>query len=540
MNHTQNTVEIKASASPVGNNAPGFWQNIIFIYIGICVLWHGLMVIVPFIHLVSPTPLNRLSDFLWAAGILIMAADLVLTRRIRRAPGILLLYALLVVAAVSSFFQRKYGVFANVKTISWMLNIFFLFYTAPFRAGKAYLGRFLKGLYYTIFIIWSCSCVLSLYQFVFQIGAEGPRYAPSPIFNSMGFYKNRLFGLFGYPEYGAVVGLVLILAGGYYIVTSRYLAVKVLLVLMDLPIFWYIVLSVSRNAAVAMFLAVFIGAVLVFRGHLPDRIAGAGARRVLVSFLLALLVVGGLFAAYRSTVLVAVKIPPAFAKTSKKDAFAQPLPGQETGRDEGYLYKAYAAGPVKSLAESGRNLLLTGIRDLPDTKKSAEDENEESILSRQDSKKDISTGRFEIWRDYISLRKEIGLFGLSPENSSWYIQEHNPDLFIARSIRLNYPKRYEAGYVFHPHNGYLKVFASTGLIGVAILLAFIGVCLARIFSYLKTHQKVSPAFLFSLLMVVAGASSAMFDLEIFFVIKPMTFIFWLSLGILMRNSGQRE
>lgn len=524
---------------PGESSAPVFLQNIIFIYVGTCILWHGLMVIVPFIHLVQATPLNRLSDLLWAAGILIMAVDLVLTRRVRRAPGILLLYALLAAAAVSSFLQRKYGVFANVKTISWMLIIFFLFYTAPFRAGKAYLGRFLKGLYFTIFTIWSCSCVLSLYQFVFQIGAEGPRYAPSPIFNSTGFFQNRLYGLFGYPEYGAVVGLVLILGGGYYIVTSRYLAVKVLLILMDLPIFWYIVLSVSRNAAVAMHLAVFIGAILVFRGHLPDRVAGAGTKRVLISFLLALLVAGGLFGAYRSTVLVAERIPPAFAKPSKKESSVQPLPGQETRRDDGYLYKAYAAGPVKSLAESGRSFLLTGISDLPAAKKGAEDETEESLLTRQDSQKDISTGRFKIWKDYFSLTKEIGLIGLSPENSSWYIQDHNANLYIARFIRLNFPERYAVGYVFHPHNGYLKVFVSTGLIGLGILLAFMGVCLVRIFSYLKTHEKVSPAFLFSLLMVIAGASSAMFDLEIFFVIKPMTFIFWLSLGLLMRNCSQR-
>ena len=539
MNNTQNTVEKKVSSLPGKNNSPGFLQNIIFIYIGICILWHGLMVIVPFIHLVAATPLNRLSDFLWAAGLVIMAADLVLTRRVRRAPGILLLYALLAVATVSSFFQRKYGVFANVKTITWMLIIYSLFYTAAFRAGKAFTARFLKWLYYTIFIIWSGSCVLSLYQFVFQIGAEGPRYAPSPIFNSMGFYQNRLYGLFGYPEYGAVIGLVLILAGGYYIITSRYLAVKILLVLLDLPIFWYIVLSVSRNAAVAMHLAVFIGAVLVFRGHLPDSVAGAGARRVLVSFLLALLVAGGLFAAYRSTVIIAEKIPPAFAKTSKKQASVQYLPGQEVRRDDGYLYKAYAAGPVKSLAESGRSFLLTGISDLPSAKKGAEDETEDSLLTRQDSQKDISTGRFKIWKDYFSLTKEIGLIGLSPENSSRYIQDHNPDLFIARFIKSRFPERYASGYVFHPHNGYLKVFVSTGLVGVGILLAFMGMCLARIFSYLKSHQKVSPEFLFSLLMVVAGASSAMFDLEIFFVIKPMTFIFWLSLGILMRNCIQR-
>lgn len=536
------------------------------LYIAVCILWHELMVIVPFIHLVTPTPLTSLSSWLWYAGILMMAVDLLLFRKIRRVPGSLLLYALLAAALFSSFLQREYGIKSNLQTIVWMLILYSLFYTAAFRIRRAQLHSLLNILFILSNLIWSGACILSLYQFAFLIGAAGPRYAPSPIFNSTGFYKNRLFGLFGYPEYGAVIGLVIILASGYYFVRSRRWFVKVLIILLELPIFWYIVLSGSRNAALAMYFSVFVCALLAFRGNLPDKTAGTQGKRLLISFLLAALVLCGVHAAYISVRRIAPYIPPLFEESREKktSSSGSDMDGSLNLSDV-RLYTACVVFPARSVIEDSMNLLpcaisgrsstpvehssditikkrdQPGFSDIPVRKiMAAADKPNEEILKREDSAEDISTGRFEIWRDYLSLTKEIGIFGLSPENSSFYIQEHHPDLYIAQYIEKNYPKRYKAGYVFHPHNGYLKVFVSTGFLGLAILLTFMALCLQRIFSYLKTNQKVSPEFLFSLLMVLSGASSAMFDLEIFFVIKPMTFIFWLSLGLLMKSCGSRR
>ena len=160
-----------------------------------------------------------------------------------------------------------------------------------------------------------------------------------------------------------------------------------------------------------------------------------------------------------------------------------------------------------------------------------------ALLNRRIRSGDITTGRLRIWRDYLSLSGEIGLFGLSPENASFFIQEHDPDLYIASFIRENYPKNYAAGYVFHTHSGYLRVFVSTGFVGSALLLIFMALCAIRAIRYVGAVKAVSPAFLFSFLAVLAGASSALFDNEIFFTQNPTSLVFWLCLCVMVKSSS---
>ena len=121
------------------------------------------------------------------------------------------------------------------------------------------------------------------------------------------------------------------------------------------------------------------------------------------------------------------------------------------------------------------------------------------------------------------------MFGLSSTYDSWYIKEHHPDLFICT---------YVAGSVYHTHNSYLKTLVSTGYLGFAFLMLFLLGGALDVWKALKRSEKIPPKMLFALLVVVAGCSSAMFDLEIFFVYNPITYIFWLALGILMKLAGE--
>ena len=131
---------------------------------------------------------------------------------------------------------------------------------------------------------------------------------------------------------------------------------------------------------------------------------------------------------------------------------------------------------------------------------------------------------------------EIGLIGFSPENAGFVIQKIHPELYICRIIRRHQPDLYKTGYVYHTHSGYLRVFVATGFLGLALLIIFIIRCAHAVFRQIMRSRSLSLEFLFSLLIVVAGAVTAMFDNELFFNMNPESLIFWAALAILIKNA----
>ena len=158
------------------------------------------------------------------------------------------------------------------------------------------------------------------------------------------------------------------------------------------------------------------------------------------------------------------------------------------------------------------------------------------ILDRQYTGSDLSSGRFQIWKDYLSISPSYGLVGLSPKNNSFYIQEHYPDLFICTYIKATNPKQYEKGYVFHTHNGYLHVFVAAGWIGLLCMTLFFVRCIVTVVSRIYGSRHLSAEFIITLMVVLVGSTSALFDSEIFFNLNPASFVFWVALSLLMRLS----
>ena len=67
------------------------------------------------------------------------------------------------------------------------------------------------------------------------------------------------------------------------------------------------------------------------------------------------------------------------------------------------------------------------------------------------------------------------------------------------------------------------------------MLTFIILVLRRIILHIVDSTRLTPAFLFSLLTVIVGASSALFDNEVFFNMNPTSFLFWVVLCLLIRS-----
>ncbi|MDO5131377.1 MAG: O-antigen ligase family protein [Eubacteriales bacterium] len=515
---------------------------VIIIYLYLCILWHTGIILQPVNTLITKPPVYNLQTHLLTAGIVLVLADWILARSLRRGPGLLLLYGICASAAVSSFLLRSYGVQKNRTSILWMVVAVTLFYSSVFRMKKKLLSRSLKVLFGTLLTVWFIACCLSLYQFVMRIGVYGPNYASSPWLGGNGFTGRRLIGVFAFPEYGAIPGVMLLVGSVYYILTLRSRLLKVLLVLMSLPLFWYIVLSGSRNAAAAIYETVFVGFFLYilkrFRRFSPVSLLAS-----LCAALAVLLLFHGLFT---GTMEAAKKVP----RMDTKNTFSGSVlkSGAVSLADAGQVLKSGSA----SLADAGRFPLRKPTAGVPDgaMASSSEEtgtnpekksdgktkEKKNQLLERKYSDGDLSTGRLTIWKDYLSLSGEIGLFGLSPENASKYIQEHNPDLRIATYIKENYPESYAAGYVFHTHSGYFRVFVSAGFLGFGLLTLFYILCAVSAARCAARPGKISFAFLFPLLIALAGASSALFDNEIYFNQNPTSFLFWICLSIMLRSA----
>ena len=620
-----------------------FLEYAILIFTGFCIIWYSLYVIVPFINLVSKTPLRQMIRYLRYIGVFLTVANLILARRLRQAPGVFCLYGICLIAAVSSLVQLEYGYRNNLVTIEWMLTLSCLFYGALFRVKRRRLLVFVTVTYMILLVIWSVASWLSLAQFVLQIGEDGPNYATSPWLGGVGFARHRLFGVFGYPEYGSVTGLMLLIIGAYYFIRLRSRFVRVCIVLFSLPFFPYIVISGSRNAALAFGLVLFTGTLLflwknrelALRRSLPFSLQAAAASVIIFLVL------------YMGTRLIAAHIPPLFSGTGGDDTaeittgksiYDQPdndLPGRDqlindlaikgqsinnlatndlaikglvsgspasgiktglsgmhslvaeslapavafksdsvfTSESAFALESAFASDSaftsdfdhtsntsrkIKTLStdkSSGKTAVNIALKEgetaafifaekeeykekeaAGEKVEDTENTQEEGLLDRRYKGGELSNGRRDIWSNYLSMAGEIGLIGFSPENAGFVIQKIHPELYICRIIRRHQPDLYKTGYVYHTHSGYLRVFVATGFLGLALLIIFIIRCAHAVFRQIMRSRSLSLEFLFSLLIVVAGAVTAMFDNELFFNMNPESLIFWAALAILIKNA----
>ena len=513
------------------------------IYLTACIVCYSLYTIPAFPRFLISVSLNTVvRPLLRNIGVILCAAEAVFSFRMRKGPGRLLLYGMIAAATFSAWQQRTYGTDSNVNSILWMSIIFIIGYSAVYHYGHRVLHWFAALAYMVFLAIWCTACCLSLVQFALRIGENGPNYASAPWLQGTGFVAPRLTGIFGYPEYGASFGLLLMIVGIYWIVRTRWWVLRIMIALLNLPLFFYLVLSITRNAILAMYLAVFAGAFLLFLKNVRQT-AGKG---IPVSLGLACAVLFALFCVHMGTKRIAEHVPDHFDKSAPAAETPAALVPSSPVRNISvplFALRSQAEGKIPLTApdparqKSGAGIVRMSVP----AGSPAQADSTPGLLDRRYNRNNLTTGRLQIWKDYLSIFKEIGLFGLSPENASWYIQEHHPELYICTYIKATSPTSYERGYVYHPHSGYLKVFVSSGFIGLTCVLIFFLRCAITVVSYIHRSRHLSAEFICSLMVVVAGLSTALFENELFFnLTNPIMFFFWIAVSILMRSMAQTE
>lgn len=462
---------------------------IIIAYAATVLVFQVLMQISPFMTLLAKTPLYSIQTYLGLLGGGLILLDVFTTKKIWQGKYSLFLYAILVLAALSSLRTVSYGIKENLFKLCWAAIQFVLIYSCVYRASRDKLIKYIRRLFFALLAIWAIACCVSFYQYANQIGY---RYVVNPLAkdsssNRQGFYDNRLFGIFYTLNHAAYISLFFLIVALVFAWQEKRRRIRIALLFSDFVLLCYIILSGSRSAMISLMAA---SAVLTFF-RLRNALIEQGQKKPLLPLAAAVLAVALCFGGFWC-LKQGLELVPAWTAAIRAEMEPDFVPDDFFPEDD--------------------------------------------ILERDGLEEDASNGRLSIWRDYISLYKDVGAIGLSPGNYMLYVRENHPELYIVEYIRTHYSDKYESGIIYHVHSGYMMVYVSAGILGLLSLLAYMLLCVRRVFCLVKNRVSVSPAYIGAVALVVMGAISAVLDEGLFFQNTPHTTIFWFALGIIMADS----
>nr|WP_306790245.1 O-antigen ligase family protein [Trueperella sp. zg.1013] len=454
-----------------------FFDKIVLHYIWITIVVFTLMIISPVLSFLTKTPFYHLQSYLGIFGALLLAVDVLLQRTVFKAKYVYLLYLISFIALIATVRTREFGIKDNLFSIAWATISFSLFYSISARIEKEEFIKTMDMYIHLLFLIWSIACLVSIAQFFMDIGYT---YVINPLAEDVsiarqGFLQNRLFGIFDPINHAAYISLMLFILTLYEFRKKRKF--KWLYSIPAVLFVVHIILSGSRSAKFSLLICSFIGFFLLYRSHFKK----VNFKRTVIALVLSACFMVGVY----------------------------------------YSIRVYSNG-------------LSTISSLLNTNNSKP--SDKDVLDRNEDLKDnFSNNRLAIWKDYLDNYREFGVIGLSPGNYMKYIAKNQPNLYIVQYVKTNFPEKFAAGAIYHTHNGYLKVFVSTGYIGILSLLAFLLLSFKDNFLYVKRITHVQDLYVFSFLIVISGLISAIFDQGIFFMENTPAFFFWMFAGLIMNG-----
>ena len=470
-----------------------WFNDIVFIYVGIVILIYLLMMIAPFKSAISKTPLYHISAYLGALGGLLILFDAFIDKGFLRGTHCILLFGICVIACLSAIRTKQYGLHDNIYDICWVCIQFALVYSCAFRAEKQQIFKFCYIVFPILICIWFVACSVSLYQFIYQIGY---RYivdtvSTNPELTRQGFYNHRLFGIFTGLDYAVYISLALSICSVYFWSKTKLVIKKIVLSLMLFAFLMHIILSGSRSVQISLILYVFFFAWLQMRNHCKVNSFKQIAIRCIASILVAAISVAAIFG-------------------------------------------------LKELAQRVPNIVNTAVIVQKDNensnslnKSTNKNEDSDDLLEREGLEGDISNERFDIWKDYIGLYKDISFVGLSLSNYNDYIMDKYPNLYITQYFQEDYGNSQKTDIVYESHNNYIFVFVSVGVLGMLLFIAYMLIVAVQTIKYICINKQLSQEFIAALAIVCIGLVEALFMNSVFLKINAPSFLFWLAIGYLM-------
>ena len=160
----------------------------------------------------------------------------------------------LMATLVSIIINYRYDFLANVKTLFIMAMQLYIFYVIGVREARNE-GRLLGVVANLYVAAWAIPVAISLYQFLIGYGIKLDKTFGEYENSVVGFYGNRLFGVFGDPNYAAV-GSILAIFFALICLRKKKIWCKIYYIITIILAWLYIVLSGSRTCLLAIVVSI--------------------------------------------------------------------------------------------------------------------------------------------------------------------------------------------------------------------------------------------------------------------------------------------
>lgn len=361
------------------------------------------------------------------------------------------------------------GLLSNLKIIFWQMLYFFVVYEIGNRNEKKSFDYVEKLLVFTWFILVSIALGMFLMRYSRAIPLDKLYHGIR-----LGFFQNRLFGIFSDPNFAATISVITILFSAHLFVKSVKI-MKIFLLVNTLFQFIYIVLSGSRTAQLELFVVtISLAFFITYRLNLK----GSFFKKYLLPVGISILTVAVVYIGYGGTQKISVAVINEINQMNEKEDIANNFVSDDS------------------------------ISDVPTT------------LNRDDvtSNADASNGRFELWRSAYDIFRTRKLLGTSPRNYLQYAKTELPNTWIAVKEMT-------------PHNFFFYLLATTGLLGTIPFILFLVIKIVNSLRQLiKANLKNYYEYLYYISVVLVVLVSACLLTDIVLVNKLGAFLFYLYMG----------
>lgn len=390
-----------------------------------------------------------------------------------------LLVFFIIAIVVSTFISSSSNLMSNLKLILWQILLMFIVYDAARIPNAKKLFNYAERLLLVAsFVIIIISLGMFFLRFTYVEKVDNLYYGLR-----MGFFENRLYGLFYDPNFGATISVVSIVLSVKRIYQHKALYRSISMVNVIIQLF-YVALSGSRTALLELIIISGTGTFFIIyqiskERRIYPKLLKSVLSLIIVSLMTLLLITG---------------------------------------------IKKISISLVNLFSNDSLNFVVEN------TNKRENNSEDEVTLTRKDvsKKEDISNDRFELWKSAVEIFKTTPVFGTTSRNLVSYARSNLPDNYIGKSAHT-------------PHNFFFYLLATTGLLGTLPFMIFL---FRRIWQSLNRLFIVGSVFdsefLFDNLVVLTILVSASFLTDIVMVNRIGGFLFWLYLGKIVANFTQKE
>ena len=485
-------------------------DRVVEIYVVLAAVAMTLYMIAPVVAWIADSPLRYARSVLGALGLVILIVDLCISRVALSAKYTWWLIAMCGAAVIGAIRTYGLGFTSNVQLIATAFVMATMFFSYAKRVGAKRAGRVLSRVLAVISAIWAVASVLSLLTYLWQIGYMQRTSADlAREWTRQGFLENRLFGVFMTINFAATITFILMLVCVYWAFKARVMGLRILAGAAAVLFWATMILSGSRSAEVAFAAAcVWICVYGADRWLTHSRPKQAKPLvRIVAAIGIGVLGVAASLGLWNGSKIALAQLP--------SIVVSEELTSQ---RVEAVVQGAKIFG-LDVLVEGGRA--------------SSEEISAEEVLERSDTGgDDVSNNRFTIWGDYLSMWREIGLFGFSPGNYNTYISQNHSDLFIVDFIRSQHEEAFNDGVIYHPHSMPLLVLVSSGAVGAAAMVVFFLLSLRDVVRRALVGR-FDPRFALLVALVVGCVFFSLFDLGLIFKNNGVTVLFWITAGLVL-------